>query len=121
MNDAIEHRVVVARAKRKSACAAGFHDAPPSVATTCKFRGRNPQHFPDGVWIFECSNSIDGVERISASGRAVKSENSVPTFLRIGQAAKRTLRDWPDTVWLFPQRGRLVAAGRSRNFRDSVA
>ena len=52
MNNAIEHRIVISRGKRKSACADGLHAVPPDVAI----------NFPDSVRIFDRRNSIDSVE-----------------------------------------------------------
>jgi len=55
-----------------------------SVVVGSKFRGRRLRNFPDGVWIFDRSISIDGVE---------------------------SFRDLSDTVWLF---GTQANSGTSR-------
>src|SRR6266481_9379079 len=84
-NDTIEHRVVILRTKDKGTLLGGFHKVHPGVAMGSTFRRRDLRNFPDGVWIFDCSDSIDGAERIAPVARALKSGNSVPTFLSARQ------------------------------------
>jgi hypothetical protein len=57
-------------------------------------------NFPDAVWIFESSHSIDGVDRIPAS-RALNCADTVRTFLSARERANGSSQNWPDTVWLF--------------------
>jgi hypothetical protein len=105
-----------------------FHSPPPR-AETCpsveffcdaEFRRHRLRNFPDGVWIFDHENSIGRVERIAEAIGSSNFADSVPTFLNAPRPAAGSLRDWPDTVWLFAAPPKAVGE-RPTEFRDTVA
>jgi len=49
MYDAVQHRIVISRAKCKWARFRRFHDVPPGVAMISEFRSRHLRNCPDGV------------------------------------------------------------------------
>ena len=114
--------------RARSLAPRAFHRPPPraetcpSVEFLCdaEFRRRRLRNFPDGVWIFDCDNSVDAVERITRDSIASNCADTVPIFLNTPRPAAGSLRDWPDTVWLFAPPPMAVGEGPTE-FRDSAA
>lgn len=76
--------------------------------------------FQTASGFFDCDNSVDAVERITRDSIASNCADTVPTFLNAPRPAAGSLRDWPDTVWLFAAPPKAVGE-RPTEFRDTVA
>jgi len=96
-----------------------LHSLLPRAVGDAEFRGRRLRNFPDGVWIFDCENSIDDVEKIAGDSGTSNCADAVPTFLNARSPAVASSRDLPDTVWLFSAPGAI--GEYLPKFRDIVA
>ena len=75
------HPAGIRRASRRPARQSGRAHPPGDTNISAdRRRMEHRRNFPDGVWIFDCDNSVDAVERITRDSIASNCADTVPIF-----------------------------------------